>query len=128
MMKKPKVYIAGPYSKGDTITNIAEAIKYGDSLIKLGAIPYIPHLTGFWHLICPHSINTWYDYDNEWLLVCDAVWRLEGESTGADNEVELAEKNNKPVFYKIWDLKKWIDYQTNMREIIAKDPKADKQD
>jgi len=35
---KPKVYIAGPYTKGDTIRNIANAIRYGDSLLMLGAI------------------------------------------------------------------------------------------
>ena len=102
-----RVYIAGPYTKGDTISNITYAIKYGDSLLNSNIIPYIPHLTGFWHLLCPHDVDTWYDYDNEWLLVCDAVCRIEDDSTGADNEVELAKENNIPVFNKVWDLLEW---------------------
>jgi len=63
-------------------------------------------------LLYPHNVETWYDYDNEWLVVCDAVWRLEGESKGADGEVRLAEENNIPVFHRIWDIRLWIEGRT----------------
>jgi hypothetical protein len=42
--------------------------------------------------------------DKEWVLRCDCLLRLPGESPGADEEVELAVKNNIPVFYSIDEL------------------------
>ena len=42
-----RVYIAGAYSKGDVALNVREAIEMADKLVKLGHIPYIPHLPGF---------------------------------------------------------------------------------
>jgi hypothetical protein len=52
--------------------------------------------------------------DKEWVLVCDAVLRLSGESKGADIECTLARKHGIPVFaeddgYGFGDLVKWRD-------------------
>jgi hypothetical protein len=44
------------------------------------------------------------ELDNEWVLRCDALLRLPGESQGADAEVELAKKHGIPVFYSIEEL------------------------
>jgi len=98
------IYIAGPYTKGDPVINTRKAITAGEALAHAGYYPYIPHLSLFWHLIFPHDAQFWYEYDNVFLLKCDAVLRLEGESTGADNEVALATKNNIPVYFSIRDL------------------------
>ncbi|MCC6615618.1 MAG: DUF4406 domain-containing protein [Anaerolineae bacterium] len=35
---------------------------------------------------------------------CDAILRLEGESTGADNDVRLANERGIPVYYRIEDI------------------------
>lgn len=94
-----KIYIAGPYTKGDIGKNLNKVIKVADYLLKIGYIPYIPHLTHFWHIISPKPYETWLKYDNEFLKECDIVLRLEGESAGADKEVELAKKLKIPVFY-----------------------------
>jgi hypothetical protein len=85
-----KIYVAGPYTKGDVAINVHNAIMAAEELVRKGHTPYIPHLTHFWHLVCPHEIEFWYNYDLTWLKYCDAIVRLPGESTGADKEVELA--------------------------------------
>ena len=101
------VYIAGPYTKGDVVINVREAIITGDVLRSVGFSPFIPHLTHFWHMLKPHGIQYWYDYDMEWLSKCDALIRLPGESTGADAEEARARKLGIPVFYTADDLLKW---------------------
>ncbi len=105
MIIKPKyVYIAGPYSKGYVVTNVQNAVKAADILVVFGHIPYIPHLTMVWDMISLHPYDFWVEQDNKWLLKCDCVLRLEGESEGADREVELAKANDIPVFYSIDEL------------------------
>jgi hypothetical protein len=85
-----KIYVAGPYTKGDVATNVRAAIIAADNLRTLGHTPYIPHLSHFWHLLIPHEIDFWYALDMEWLEQCDALFRIEGESVGADREEERA--------------------------------------
>jgi hypothetical protein len=102
-----KIYIAGPYTKGDVVVNVREAVIMGNNLRALGFTPFIPHLTHFWHMIQPHEIDYWYKYDMEWLEACDAVFRLPGESNGASKEVARADELGIPVFYTISDLRHW---------------------
>jgi hypothetical protein len=35
---------------------------------------------------------------------CDAVLRIPGESTGADQDVEIARRRGLPIFYKLEDV------------------------
>jgi hypothetical protein len=98
------VYIASPYTKGDTALNVRRSIEAADELLDLGYAPYAPLLTHFWHLISPHRVETWYKLDNEWVKRCDCLLRLEGESSGADAEVELAVSLGIPVYYSIKEL------------------------
>jgi hypothetical protein len=94
-----RVYIAGPYTKGDVAANVRAAVDAAEQVAKLGHFPYVPHLTHFWHLIHPHDWTFWMALDQEWLLQCDCVIRLPGESRGADDEVALAERHGIPVYY-----------------------------
>jgi len=48
----------------------------------------------------------WLEWDFAWLDQCDWVLRLDGESRGADMEVERALAHGKKVFYSIEDIKK----------------------
>ncbi len=93
-----RIYVAGPYSKGDTAVNVRNAILAAERIVDLGHIPYIPHLTHFWHLVAPHEIGFWYNYDLEWLGYCDAIVRLPRESAGADNEVRKTRDLGLQVF------------------------------
>lgn len=103
-MRKPLVYLAAPYRLPDPVQNTHRAITVADELIFDGFIPYIPHLTLLWHLVTPRNAEFWYDYDYHILKRCDAVLRIEGESVGADKEVELAKECGIPVFYSMKDL------------------------
>lgn len=93
-----KVYVAGPYTKGDVAVNVREAIIAGNNLRALGWVPFIPHLTHFWYMVVPHDVDYWYKYDLEWLEMRDAVFLLPGESKGAEKEVELARRLGMPVY------------------------------
>lgn len=83
-----RVYIAGPYTGGDPVLNTRRAVEAAEAVIATGHTPFVPHLTHLWHLISPHAVEFWYDYDLEWLAVCDCIMRLPGESPGADAEVK----------------------------------------
>lgn len=96
--RKVRVYIAGPYSGGDTIVNIRKAIEAADRLLEKGYAPYIPHLTGFWHFMSPKPYESWMEIDQDWLDACDIVLRLPGHSSGADREVARAQERAKLVF------------------------------
>lgn len=101
------IYVAGPYTKGDVAVNVKNAIVAGNNLRSLGFTPFIPHLTHFWHLIQEHEIDYWYRYDMEWLEKCDALFRLPGESNGADAEEARALELGLPVFHSFPDVLHW---------------------
>jgi hypothetical protein len=101
------VYIASPYTKGDVAQNVRASLLAADQLVALGFLPYAPLLSHFWHLVSPKPYETWMMLDKEWILRCDCLLRLPGESSGADAEVKWAEENAIPVFYSI---QKMLDY------------------
>lgn len=93
-----RVYVSGPYAKGDAAENVRRAVLAADELLRAGHVPFCPHLSHFWHLLCPKPREAWLEYDLEWLRACDAVVRLPGESEGADAEVEAARELGIPVY------------------------------
>jgi hypothetical protein len=96
------VYISAPYSNGDIVTNIRRAIEAADKLARQGHTPYIPHLSLLWHLVSPKDYDFWLDYDMRFIMDwADCILRLDGESKGADKEVELARKLYLPVYYSL---------------------------
>lgn len=99
-----RVYVAGPYTRGDQAINVRRAIEAGNRLAEAGHHPFIPHLTMFWHLLYPHEYRFWMDQDRAWLKACEAVVRLPGESAGADEETRIAELIGLPVFGSVEDL------------------------
>lgn len=111
-MKKPiLVYIIGPYTKGDVVVNVRRAIQAGDRIAQMGAYPFIPHLSHGWHMVCPHEYSFWLDQDLIWLDICDASFRVDGESDGGDTEEARHRAQGKPVFYDFDVIQAWIDEQ-----------------
>ena len=102
-----RVYVAGPYTVPDKVQNARIAIMAGNSLAELGFLPFIPHLNLLWELVCPQKYRFWLDYDFHWLVCCDAMLLLPGESKGAEEEVAVAKDHNIPVFGSISDLVDW---------------------
>lgn len=102
-----RVYIAGPYTKGDVVLNVRRAVEAADQVLKAGHAPYCPHLTHFWHYLCPGSWEQWLALDKEWVKVCEALIRLDGDSVGADREAALARSLGIPVFDSV---ESWTSY------------------
>lgn len=100
-----RIYIAGPYTKGDVAQNVKRAIDAGDKLLEMGHAPFVPHLTHFWHFVSPKPYETWLKLDREWIPFCDAILRLPGESAGADNEVAYGKALGKKIYYSIEGIK-----------------------
>lgn len=92
-----KVYIASPYTLGDVAVNVKRQIDAVDKLMDKGFAPFAPLYSHFQHMVHPRPYKIW-------VIACDCLLRLKGESVGADGEVDLAIKNNIPVFYSIDDL------------------------
>lgn len=105
---KKLVYIACPYTRGDTAVNVHNAIQAANRVVELGAIPYVPVWTHFWHLITPHPWEFWIELDKYFVSLANCILRLDGESKGADLEVKQALQEGKPVFYHLEDLRHWL--------------------
>ena len=99
-----KVYIASPYTLGDVAVNVKFQLDTADGLMGLGYAPFIPLLTHFLHMAHPRPYEDWIKVDREWVLACDVLLRLGGQSKGADSEVELAKQNDIPVYYSTQEL------------------------
>jgi hypothetical protein len=99
-----KVYIASPYTKGDVAVNVKKQLDCADELMTFGFAPFAPLYSHFQHMAHPRPYEDWIKIDREWVLVCDCLLRLPGESSGADGEVELAKANKIPVYYSVEEL------------------------
>ena len=99
-----KVYIASPYTLGDIAVNVKRQIDAVDELMNYGFAPFAPLYSHFQHMVHPRPYEDWVDVDLEWVKVCDCVLRLDGESKGADGEVNLAQTMGKPIFYSVEDV------------------------
>lgn len=106
-MKKCHVYVAGPMTKGSYMQNIRRGLEVGNDLFRKGFRPYIPHLSFIWDLVFPYSWDEILDFDEDWILRCDALFRIPGESPGSDREVAFAEKHGIPVFHSYEELEAW---------------------
>lgn len=93
-----RVYVAGPYSQGDTIKHLHAAVDMADDLLTDGHVPFVPHLSALWHLAFPRDYEEWLAWCLAWLPQCQAVLRLPGESSGADREVLRALELGIPVY------------------------------
>lgn len=103
------VYIASPYTKGDVAVNVKRQLDCANELINLGFLPFAPLYSHFQHMAHPRPYEDWIKIDLEWVLRCDCVLRLDGESPGADGEVKYARENDKMVFSSIDELVAYYD-------------------
>src|SRR6478736_1522455 len=99
-----KVYIASPYTKGDVAVNVRRQLDCANELMNLGFLPFAPLYSHFQHMVHPRPYEHWLKIDLEWVKVCDCLLRLDGDSSGADGEVQFAYELNKRVFYNIESL------------------------
>lgn len=110
-----RVYLAGPITKGDLAHNINQASQAFERLALAGLSPFCPQWSAFagpcsrpYHIkqvvgIAAPQPNKlthadWLRVDLDWVACADAVLRLPGESTGADQETAFARGRGIPVF------------------------------
>lgn len=98
------VYIASPYTNGSQAQNVGLQIKAYMNLILMGYCPIAPLLSHFAEIYFPLPYEKWIEIDFKLIEISDIILRIEGESSGADKEVEYAEKLNKKIVYNISEL------------------------
>jgi hypothetical protein len=113
---KPFVYVAGPITS-DPVTHTRMAVELYVQMLKDGkVIPFCPHLSVLAEYIAGRSdYELWLEHDFDMIGRCDALLRLEGESSGADREVEHARSLDIPVFMNQQGLYEWASWQTDPR-------------
>lgn len=104
---KKFVYIACPYTKGDVALNVCTAMDFFDYLADLDVIPFNPLLYHFQHMHTQRDYDFWMEIDLAWIDKCDAVFRVLGESKGADRECEYARKKGIPIFTDLNSFEAW---------------------
>lgn len=122
--KRPMIYIASPYTKGDQALNVRFQCEVFSRLIQKGFVPVAPLWSHYQQIFRPLPYEVWLSYDYQIIRRCDALLRLnasviligsviddvvyaQAESTGADREVEFAKSINLPVFFDIPTLCVW---------------------
>jgi hypothetical protein len=112
------ILIAGPYRGGTNDNaelmkkNLAHLESVALPIFRLGHVPII----GEWvALPLVHLAGSKKPGDDAWneiqypvahrlLEKCDAVLRLEGASTGADNDVRIAKEKGLKIYYRLEDI------------------------
>jgi len=92
-MIRPTVYVSGPYTTGDQAANVAKAIDAAEILWNKGYAPVVPHLSILWQMQHPHSWGEWIALDLAILAKCKYIYRVPGESKGADQEIAFAREH-----------------------------------
>lgn len=102
---KVRVYVAGPYTLGNSIEHVRNALLIADAIRVLGYAPFVPHWMALGELVAPRTYEQSMEQCFAWLEVCDALLRLPGESSGADRETARAFELGIPVFLAIETLR-----------------------
>jgi len=104
-----RIYIAAPYSASTARKvqiNVSRAIAAFCMLLTRGYIPYLPHLMHYvWlHPAGDFAYDVWLEQGMRWLEACDGIYRMPGESKGADAEVAHAKQLGIPVYNSLEEL------------------------
>ena len=94
-LNRPMVYLACPYSIGNKEENVRNSIYMAGQLTKLGFCVYNPLLN---HYAVQRTYEELLTDDMRFLANCQALYRMPGDSRGADREVDFAAKMDIPVF------------------------------
>ena len=98
------VFISGPYSGGGVEQNLDNVKEIASRLIDLGFAPIIPHFYHYVDMKYNKPYDIWLECALELLERADILFRLPGDSPGADKEEELANTLNMAIYHSIKDL------------------------
>ena len=98
--RKLRAYIAGPItSSGSLHENLQKGIKVGEEVRQIGIHPFIPHLYDFTKIVTGGEAE-WEDMlqlDENFILACDLIIALPGESKGKEREIVHGAANGIPT-------------------------------
>lgn len=98
MENRPVVYLSTPMRKGHWTNNVRTAAKVAHDMMKHGFSVINPMGSWLLDVAEPLEFNEWLENDYGLILVSDCVYRIPGESDGADKECWFATKNGVPVY------------------------------
>ena len=104
--RKPLVYVAGPIT-GDPWGCVRRATHAAAILGDLGCHAYLPQLSILHEIVAPEPYEHWIEHGLAMVERCDGVYRIPGESPGADRETEHALQLAIPVFFTGGDVMVW---------------------
>lgn len=121
---RPRVYIAGPITRGNLAANVNRATAAFVALAKAGFAPFCPHWSVYSKPCEPSGESEcectgtrdgngemghgdWIGVDLPWVSCADALLRLPGDSLGADAEVSCAILSGVPIFFSVEDVIRW---------------------
>ena len=105
-----RVYVAGPYSAGDTITclnNMRIGMKASTKVLLAGHQPFCPWIDFHFQLMLEEheslTVEDYYRYSISWLEVADVMVVLDGwkKSSGTIAEVDRAKEIGIPIFFGV---------------------------
>lgn len=115
MSERKWVFVCGPYSSPSPTHNVHVAVHVGERLYEAGFFPVVPHaLTHLWDSIIPRAYQAWLEFHRHALRKCDALFRIPGESNGADQEVQFARALGIPVYERMQDLFRDFNVDPNL--------------
>lgn len=103
-MQKKKIYIACPITLGDQDYNFHSACAIQEQLMRAGYAVLNPALTMSHPRAEAIPHESWMSSDLPWVGEADAIFRMPGNSQGADEEVRAASVMGIPVFYDVASL------------------------
>jgi nucleoside 2-deoxyribosyltransferase len=133
ILRRLRVYLAGPISRGDLADNVNQATAAYIALASAGVAPFCPQWSVYASectrvpvptgepgiVVCygeplPNDLThaDWLAVDFAWVEAADAVLRLPGASAGADREVEWATLLGIPVFRTVTQVIAWAAART----------------
>lgn len=106
---RPVVYLSCPMRKGHWTDNVRTASKVAADMIRKGISVVNPMGSWLCDVAEPLECHEWLDNDCGIIEVCHAVYRIPGESEGADLECQHALACSVPVFYDLPSLYEFMD-------------------
>lgn len=97
--KRCLVYIAGPLTLNGTHRNVHAACAIWEQFRLNDVIAICPHWSSIQDMVLPICYDSWIKYDFDLIPHCSAIFRMPGDSPGADQETALADRLGIPVFH-----------------------------
>lgn len=119
--------MAHPYSS-DPHGNVRRSMHKWDELMSIEAFDVInPLWSHAQHCEINRDYEFWLEYDLRLIERCDAVYRVAGDSPGADREVAHAQRIGVPVFSELSNLLKWCDEWKRPAHAVSETIQHDRQ-